>query len=306
MLNICYMGSGPFAARVLELLVKDARFTIEMVVTQPHAPSGRKKTLTPTPVFSLAKTLGLQIFEAANSKQILEILKPETVDFLIVCDYGVLLKQPVIDLPRFETLNIHGSLLPKYRGASPIQAALRNGDSSTGISLQQMVLKLDAGPVFAEKTYFIDETSGFIKVRDDLAWLGAKLLLESLERIKNGDLLAKPQDESHVSFCSKIQKSEAQIDFKTMTALQIYNLYRAFEIWPKLFFNFSEHLITMHKLALSEKKLKPGEFLVENKSVYVGCQTGSLQILELQLAGKPVMLTATFLNGRSRFFENQN
>lgn len=306
MISICFMGSGPFAARVLELLIRENQFNISLVITQPARPQGRKKRLIKTDVGILSEQLGLETFECSNSKQILDVVKPNTYDFLLVCDYGVLLKQPVIDLPKKDTLNIHGSLLPLYRGASPIQESLKNGDSVTGVSLQSMVLKLDAGDVYAEMQTTISNSTRFTQLRDDLAWLGSKLVLQTLPSIMDGTLIAKKQDESLVSHCSKISKEDGLVDFSKMSSQTIFNLFRAYSLWPKIHFNFKQQLIIIHDCSLSDAQvptnLIPGNFFIDNKRLFVVCLDGVLEIQNLQMPSKQPMDVKSFLNGRPTFF----
>ena len=300
------MGSGPFARRVLEVLLAENRFNISTVVSQPARIQGRKKLLVKTPVGQFVENLDCKYFECANSKDILEVIKPNEYDFLLVCDYGVLLKQEVIDLPTKDTLNIHGSLLPKYRGASPIQEALKNGDLVTGVSLQSMVLKLDAGDVYAESELKIPKDMLFEELRDQLAWLGAKLVLQTLEPIYTGSLVSKPQELSLVSHCSKISKEDAEVFFNSQTAENIYNKFRAFSSWPKIYFHFRNMNIIIHDCVLSDlsvpTNLEPGLFFVEDKRLFVVCSDGVLEICELQLPSKAKTLVSQFLNGRPNYF----
>ena len=306
MISICFMGSGPFASKVLELLHKEQQFDISLVITQPRRPQGRKNRLVPTEVFLIAEELGIQTFECANSSQILEVVKPDTFDFLLVCDYGVLLKQPVIDLPLCDTLNIHGSLLPKYRGASPIQESLKNGDSITGVCLQSMVLKLDAGDVYSEMQLNIPSDMLFEELRDKLAWLGSKLVLQSLPSIIDGSLVKKPQNESLVSHCSKIAKSDGLIDFQNQNTTDIYNLFRAYNLWPKAHFVFKEQTIIIHGCNIANieipSNITPGMFFIQDKQLFVACKTGVLEIIKLQMPSKQPMEVKSFLNGRPTFF----
>jgi len=306
MINICFMGSGPFAQKVLEVLHREDVFKISSVITQPAKQVGRKRILEPTPVSNLASSLGIEVFECANSAQILDAITPNSVDFLLVCDYGVLLKQPVIDLPKIDTLNIHGSLLPKYRGASPIQQAIKNGDLTTGVCLQSMVLALDAGDVYSSMEYKIDKDMVFEEIRDQLAWLGAKLTIQSLGSIADGTLKAEAQDKSQISHCYKIDKSESVVEFESQDAVDIYNKYRAFHMWPKINFNYRNQSIIIHECALAtiEKSLAAGEFLVENKRLFVGCKQGVLELKEIQLPSKAKMKMADFLNGRANYFHS--
>ena len=306
MISICFMGSGPFAARVLELLVKENQYDISSIITQPAKPQGRKKRLVPTDVALLAEKLDIQVFECSNSKQILEVLPVKSVDFLLVCDYGVLLKQPVIDLPTKDTLNIHGSLLPLYRGASPIQECLKNGDNKTGVSLQSMVLKLDAGDVYAEMEMQISDHIMFEQLRDKLAWLGSKLVLQTLPQISNSTMQAKPQDALLVSHCSKIKKEDGLVDFKSLTAKEIFNLHRAYSLWPKIYFVFKDQTIIIHDCIISDKRapsnISAGMFFIEDKHLYVCCEQGVLEISKLQMPSKQPLDIKSFLNGRPTFF----
>jgi len=302
------MGSGPFAAKVLEVLVRENYFNILSIVTQPAKAVGRKKVLEKTPVAAFAESLDIPVHECANSKQILAKIEAKSCDFVIVCDYGVLLKQAVIDLARIDTLNIHGSLLPKYRGASPIQAALKHGDAMTGVCLQSMVLALDAGDVYTSYEMKIGSTMKFEELRDQLAWLGAKMLMQNLQAIADGKLKAVKQDESLISHCYKINKEEGLVDFAQESAVNIYNKHRAFALWPKIYFVFRNLNIIIHNCQLvsdvDDSSAEIGEFFTVEKGLFVKCKDGVLEILELQLPSKSKMLAADFLNGRPRYFQS--
>ena len=305
------MGSGPFAAKVLEVLHREECFEIAAIVTQPAKEVGRKRVIEKTPVAQFAHDSNLQtpVFECANSKQILQHIQPNTHDFLIVCDYGVLLKQPVIDLPTIDTLNIHGSLLPQYRGASPIQEALKNGDETTGVCLQSMVLALDAGDVYTSYEMNVGSQMKFSELRDQLAWLGAKMLYQNLQSIADGKLKAVAQDESLVTHCYKIEKTQGLVNFSDDNVLDIFNKHRAFELWPKIYFEFRNQNIIIHNCQVvndidaSENEI--GEFFTLDKRLFVKCKGGVLEILELQLPSKAKMLTQDFLNGRSNYFDKK-
>lgn len=302
------MGSGPFAARVLEVLLREGCFEISSIITQPAKVVGRKRIIEKTPVAKLAESQSMPVYECANSKQILAQLEPKSCDFVVVCDYGVLLKQAVIDLPKIDTLNIHGSLLPKYRGASPIQEALKNGDAITGVCLQSMVLALDAGDLYTSYELKIDSQMKFAKLRDQLAWLGAKMLMQNLQSIANGNLLAVKQDESKVSHCYKINKEEGLVDFLQNSAVEVYNKHRAFALWPKIYFRFRNLNIIIHDCQMSDDvadySVEVGCFFTLDKRLFAKCKGGVLEILELQLPSKSKMLVKDFLNGRPRYFHS--
>ena len=296
-MRIVFMGTPGWALPTLRVLVESGNPVVG-VFSQPDRPVGRKQILKPSPVREWAESQGLPVWtpEQANSpktQETLSDLKPEVV---IVCAYGQLLPQAVLDLPRLGCFNLHFSLLPRWRGASPVQAAILAGDQTTGVVLQKMVLRLDAGallcvsdsvPITPEDT---SETLGV-----HLAELGAKLVQVALPRFVADTLALTPQDESAVTNCRIIRKFQGGIDWCHESAEQIERKLRAYTPWPGIYCFTPKG----KRLQLGEVKVVLGSF--EPGQVYpgllIGTKTGGLHVLQLKPEGRGVMTAEAFLRG---------
>jgi len=229
--SVIFLGTSSFAVPTLRALASDAQFQIDLVVTQPDRPVGRKQLLTPTPVKVVAEELGLQIAQPEKIKELTTthyLLPTRRPDYLIVLSYGQLLPQELLDLPTIAPINVHGSLLPHLRGASPVHHALLQGDLETGVTVQRMVKKLDAGPILSSLSITIGDQETYTTLHDTLAEKAAILLSETL----SNPLQETPQDESHVTFCSKLTKEMGKADPQSMNAETIDRMVRALSPWP--------------------------------------------------------------------------
>ncbi len=307
--TIVFLGSPDFACSFLDKLSRDSRFEVLAAITQEDKPSGRKKILTPTPVKKLALSLGIPVFQPPRLNKDLELIEHLRVlnpDFLLVVAYGQIVSQKVLDLPKIKAINVHGSLLPAYRGASPIEQSLLNGDSETGLSIMEMVLMMDAGPVFTTIRQQILPTDNDLTLRQKLSEKGSSALPDILMQIKTGQLQGQPQDQSKVTFCQKINKTDGLIDPLTQTARQIFNRYRAFILWPGIFLNFQGKQLKLLSLQPAADNLpapSPGKFHSIENRLYLGCLEGTLEILSLQLEGKTAQNTEIFLRGNRHLFD---
>lgn len=232
MLKIIYMGTPPLAATILQKLC-DAHFAPVAVVTQIAKATGRGHKIVPTAVEQLATQLGLEVISSANvnSEETIENLKKYEPDIILVAAFGQILKPEILNLPRLGCLNVHGSILPRYRGAAPIQRAIWDGQKSTGVTIQRIVKKLDAGDIVVTKETPIgdEETSG--ELMDRLAVLGGEALVEAVKLIESGKVTFTPQDESQVTYAKKLEKEDGNLDF-SLPAPQLFNQIRALQPWP--------------------------------------------------------------------------
>ena len=295
--KVVFMGSGPFALVVFKFLLHMESIDLDLVITQPARSVGRKKLLQMTPVGKFAHSKNLKIVEAANSTQILESLDFSDVDLVVCVDYGVLLKQDVLDAPKFGIINIHPSLLPKYRGCSPLQAALRNGDAATGVVIQKMVLAMDAGPIYSQQHYDLDSADDIESLADTLA----NLACHDLEAVILGivsNSLDPIEQEGAVSFCGKVKKEDGLMDPTVHCATEFVNALRAFKLWPGVTIDLDEKklkLLTFNKV--DDIELSIFEFKKINKSVYLGVKEGTLELMEVQPESKKPMTALAFYNG---------
>jgi methionyl-tRNA formyltransferase len=302
-LRIIFMGTAELSCASLEKISADKNFQIIAVVTQPDKPKGRELKLTPSPVKVLAEKLQLPVLQplkARDEKFITELreLKP---DLMVVVAYGQILPQTILDLPRFGCLNVHTSLLPKYRGAAPIQWAIADGEPETGVTIMKMDVGLDTGPILSTRRAPILPTDDSQILHDRLAQLGAELLVETIPDYVAGKISPQPQPTEVSTYAAKIKKEDGQIDWN-LPAQKIWNRLRAFTPWPGAFtFLQSEskpQLLKIWKVEVVEKSGEAGKILSADKTgILVGCGQNALRILELQREGGKRLTTEQFLAG---------
>jgi methionyl-tRNA formyltransferase len=302
-LRIIFMGTAELSCASLEKIASDKNFSVVAVVTQPDKPKGRELKLTPSPVKNLAGQLKLPVLQplkARDEKFIAEVreLKP---DLMVVVAYGQILPQAILDLPLHGCLNVHTSLLPKYRGAAPIQWAIANGDAETGVTIMKMDAGLDTGPILSTcRTPILPADDSQI-LHDRLAQLGAKLLVETIPDFVAGKISPRPQPAEGSTYAAKIKKEDGRIDW-SQPAVQIWNRIRAFTPWPGAF-TFLEtepkpQLLKVWRVEVVERSGNAGEILSADKAgMVVACGQDSLRILELQREGGRRLSAEPFLSG---------
>ena len=297
------MGTAELSCTSLAVLAGDQRFTVVAVVTQPDKPRGRDLKLQPSPVKALAEKLGLPVLQPlrARDEDFISELRALSPDLIVVVAYGQILPPAILDLPRHGCLNVHTSLLPKYRGAAPIQRAIANGDAETGVMLMRMDAGLDTGGIVAERRTPILPEDDSQTLHDRLAQLGAELLGQAVPDYVAGKILPVPQPAEGSTYAAKIKKEDGRIDWQ-QPARTIWNRLRAFTPWPGAFtFLPAEpkpHLLKIWKIGLVELSGTPGEILSADKTgIVVGCGEDAVRILELQREGGRRMSAAEFLAG---------
>lgn len=300
-MRVIFMGSPEFALPSLEVLA--AEYNVVGVYTQPDRRSGRGRKLKEPPVKSLAKELGLSIYQPTSlrSDENLETTRKLEPDLIIVAAYGMILPPEILSIPSFGCINIHASLLPRWRGAAPVQAAILSGDSKTGVSIMQMDAGLDTGPVYSQHMLDIheNETGGELAWR--LAELGAKSLQGSLPSIISGDLTAMPQDDNFATYAPMLKKTDGQLSF-TSPASKLALQVQAYEPWPSSFFEWKKiRLVIRGAYAIDLNDHPPGTCFVHNHFPAVAANPGALVITSIQPAGKKIMGGDTFLNGAKDF-----
>lgn len=297
-MNIVFMGTPDFAVPSLKALINDKRHTVAAVYTQPDRPVGRKKTLTAPPVKQMAEENGIKVYQPITFKdeQTVEGLKALSPDVIAVIAYGKLLPQSVLDIPRYGCINIHGSLLPKLRGAAPIQRSVINGDFETGVTSMLMNAGLDTGDMLlTEKVNILpDETAG--ELFDRLAPLGAELLLKTLEELENGTVSPKKQDDSQSTYAAMLSKEEAVIDWN-MPAGSVHNKVRGMNPWPVAVTSINGKKLKIYKTVISGKSGKSGTVISVNPPT-VACGDGSVELKEVQIEGKKRMSAEEFFRGQ--------
>ncbi len=302
-LKIIFMGTAELSCASLEKLAGDKNFSVLAVVTQPDKPKGRELKLTPSPVKVLAEKLNLPVLQplkARDEKFISELrdLKP---DLMVVVAYGQILPQVLLDVPTHGCLNVHTSLLPKYRGAAPIQWAIADGEPETGVTIMKMDAGLDTGPILSIRRTPILPTDDSQVLHDRLAQLGAELLVETIPDFVGGKISPQSQPAIGSTYAAKIKKEDGQIDWNS-SAQKIWNRLRAFTPWPGAFtFLQAEpkpQLLKIWKAEVVEQSGIAGTILSADKTgIVVGCGEGALRILELQREGGKRLSAEQFLIG---------
>lgn len=295
-MKIIYMGTPDFAVPALKSLAS-SKHDVCAVFTQPDKPRGRKMILTPPDVKVCAQSLDIPVYQPESMKNgdALEIIGRYNPDVIVVAAYGKILPKAVLDAPKFGCVNIHGSLLPKYRGAAPIQQSVLNGDRVTGITTMLMDVGLDTGDILLTEETEIGENETSGELFDRLAELGGKLVLKTLSALEKGEITPKKQDESIATHTSKIDKSLCPIDF-SKSAFEVHNKVRGLNPWPVATTKIGGKNVKVYSTRLCQKSGKSGEVL-STKPLVVGCGDKSVEILELQPEGKKRMTADAFLAG---------
>ncbi|MDR3391426.1 MAG: methionyl-tRNA formyltransferase [Sulfuriferula sp.] len=285
-MRIIFAGTPEFA-RVALTALHAAGHTVVAVLTQPDRPSGRGMKLTPSAVKQEAIRLGLPVLQPESLKSVesQDVLRALTADVMVVAAYGLILPQAVLDMPRYGCLNIHASLLPRWRGAAPIHRAIQAGDSETGITIMQMDAGLDTGAMLMRQAIPIDADDTTGSLHDKLALLGAEMAVAALDAVDAGTLIAESQPVAGVTYAAKIGKAEALLDF-TLDAQQLVRNIRAFNPAPGAFFLWQAQPVKIWRAQVQAGAGRPGTVLVaDNDGIVVACGRDALRITELQMAG---------------------
>ena len=306
-LNLVFCGTPQFAVPTLEKLAA-AGHSIPLVVTQPDRPRGRGMEMAVSPVKDAAIRLGINVLQPAaikNNVEFREQLAAIRPDAIIVVGYGRIIPQWMIDLPRLGNLNLHASLLPKYRGAAPIQWAIANGESVTGVTTMRIDAGLDTGDILMQREtpIALEDTSETLGPK--LAAVGAELMVETLRRIEEGNAVPTAQDNSRATLAPVLKKEDGRMDF-SRPAEELFNRLRGFQPWPGAFTGFKGKVLQVHRARPVERaaRLAQGEIAVRGAVLLVGCgknivaeDVTTLELIEVQLEGKRRMSAQEFING---------
>lgn len=298
--KILYMGTPYFAANVLEKLL-ESDYEIIGVVTQPDRRVGRKGIITPSKVKEVALKNNLKIYQPNTIKDAYDDFKDLEFDLIITCAYGQFIPTKILNLAKVDTLNVHASLLPKYRGGAPIHYALLNGDNESGVSIMRMVKEMDAGPVFAKDSLNILKEDNLESLTNKLSNLGASLLLKTLPSIISKVLIPKPQNESLATFSPNIKREEEKIDWNRKT-LEVFNQIRAFSPEPGAYSTLENNSIKFYSSEIVEYSgsEEVGSIIIKGERLLIKTLDGALSILEIQQAGKKKMDIGSFLRGQQK------
>ncbi len=304
-LRVIFMGTPDFAVNILKALMENVN--VVMVVSQPDAEVGRKKELKMSPVKSLAVENGIKVVTPNKIRVEYDEILEEKPDLIVTCAYGQIIPKVILDAPKYGCVNVHASLLPKYRGGAPIHHAIMNGENETGITIMYMDEGMDSGDIITEKSIPIEEDDTLDTLSEKLSSLGSKLLIETLPSIINGTANRTKQNEAEVTFAPIIKKDDELIDFNKTTK-EVYDKIRALNSNPGAYFLLEEKRVNVYGENFVYKMCevyKIGNIYKEGFSI--GTTDGEVIITRLQLEGKKVMDARDFLNGidKSRFGESK-
>ena len=290
------MGTPEFSLPALELLIKK-KFNILATYTQPPQKSKRGQKVNPTPIEKFCKENNIKYYnpESLNNESELKIFKKLSPDIVVVVAYGKIIPKNFLSVPKFGFINIHASLLPKWRGAAPIQRAIINGDKKIGVSIMKIEEKLDSGPILTSFELELDQSATYGEIEKKLSIMGANLLIKSLKIIESGNSEYIEQDHSQATYAKKINKNEAKINWN-LNAEQVLAYIHALSPNPGAWFEYKKERFKVHRVKKSSESGKPGVLLDENLTI--ACKSNSIQILELQRQGKNKQTTKEFLLGK--------
>ena len=298
-MKIIFMGTPEFAVPSLRALV-DSGDEVVAVVTQPDKPKGRGLEVAPPPTKVLAERHGIPVLQPAKIKteEFFNELKKFNPDLICVAAYGKILPKNILDLPHYGCINVHASLLPKYRGAAPINWAIIRGEKVTGITTMKMDEGMDTGDMLLKEEVPIDDEDTGDTLSEKLSEIGARLLIETIRLLKEGQLNPIPQDHSQANYAPMLKKEDGKIDWQK-SAEEIRNLIRGALPWPSAYTNLEGKLLKIYKVRLAGGEGKPGEVIKSESGILrVATGKGALDILKLQIEGGKKLETQVFLRGR--------
>ena len=297
-MRVIFAGTPEFAAIALDAILA-AEYSVPLVLTQPDRPAGRGLTLQASPVKQLALKHGLTLHQPSSLKS--EVARQPIVDarsdIMVVAAYGLILPQAALDIPHLGCLNIHASLLPRWRGAAPIQRAILAGDAETGVTIMRMEAGLDTGPMLLKESLPIADTDSAGNLHDKLAEMGARLIVEALARLERGDRSGEIQPAEGVTYAAKLAKAEAVLDWR-QAAIQLDRAVRAFNPFPGATAQIDGQAVKIWRAELAPGAGEPGLVLAAGaEGIVVACGEGALRLIELQKSGGKRLPAADFLHG---------
>lgn len=300
-LNVIFMGTADFAVPILEYLIKSTNVTL--VVTQPDKEVGRDKVLSCSPIKKVAIENHIDVFQPIKIRENFEIISEINPDIIITCAYGQIIPKAILDIPKYGCINVHASLLPKYRGAAPIQWSLLNGEKETGVTLMYMDEHMDTGDMIARAVYEIKEADNVGTLHDNLSNIGAKLLKDNLPSIINGTNERTSQDETLATYAPMIKREDEMLNFNE-PGEKVINKIRAFNPWPLAYFKLNNKDIKVIKAKFIPKNVSNANKLMNNKKeMLITCLDGYIKMEMIKPAGKKEMPASSYLNGINNFDE---
>lgn len=310
-IKIWFFGTPELSAKVLWDLLNDEKFSIEFVVTNPDKPFGRKQILTPSEVAQIIEWSEIPLFKPnkIRDENFYKTLEKYNCDYFVVVAYGKILPKEILEIPKKLCINVHGSILPKYRGASPIQSVLLNGEHETWVTIMQMSEKMDEWDIILIEKIVIDkkETSG--SLFDKFGEISGKSLIKAINWLESWELTRIPQDENLATYCKKIEKQDWEIKFETETAKEIFQKWQAYNPWPGIFtFYEGKKLIIedceFEEIIFDKNDCKIGDIIKIGKEFAIICKNGILKLKQVKLEWKKSQKIEDFVNGNQKFLES--
>lgn len=300
--RVVYMGTPDFSLEPLKVLMK--RMNVVLVVTKPDALVGRKKILTPSPVKKLALENNIPVFTPENIKKEFQEILDAKPDLIVTCAYGKIIPKVLIDYPKYGCINIHASLLPKYRGSAPIQWALINGEEETGITLMYMDEFMDTGDIIDVVSYKIKDTDDVGILHDELSILGGSILDKNLEYLVSGNVKRIKQNDEEATYAKMIEREMEELDFSD-TAKNINNKIRAFSPWPLCKTNILGEEIKIIKAHYENRKSEVNKLYLDKNYLGIGCSDGIIYLDIVKPVGKNAMDIKSYLNGKKELYNEK-
>lgn len=297
-LRVVFMGTPDFACPTLQKLIEREE-NIVGVITQPDRPKGRGQKLMPPPVKELAEKNGIPVYQPLKVRDpaFVDIIRELKPDIVVVVAFGQILPKALLDIPPRGCINVHASLLPRYRGAAPLNWCILNGETETGVTTMLMDVGLDTGDMLLIRKTALDENEDILSLHDRMAAMGADLLAETLDRLVSSDLVSQPQNDAESTYAPMLKKDDGIINWHA-DARAIHNLVRGLAVWPGACTKLGDQVLKIYRTSVGAGSGDPGVVLQAAKGVFeVACQTGSLFLQELQLAGKKRLDSTSFLAG---------
>lgn len=298
------MGTTDFSVPILAGLLK--HHEVKLVVTQPDRPYGRKQQLKPSPIKEFALSKGIKLFQPEKIKVDYQPVLDESPDVIIVAAFGQMIPKIILEFPKYKCINVHASLLPKYRGGSPMHTAIKNGDSMTGVTIMYMAQKMDAGELLTQKAIPIEYQDTVGSIESKLAVVGTDLLLETLDLIQKGQIKSYPQDESKVSFAYTIKPEEELLDF-TQSAEAVYNHVRAFNPWPVAHLQVDDFKMKVYEVSIASNQQNQYSHIqvgsvadIIKGEVYIKVKNGCIILKTVQPSGRNIMDIKSYMNGAGK------
>lgn len=298
--KIIFCGTPDFAVSPLKSLIEDPRFEVIAVITQPDKKIGREQKISQPIVKREALKHNIPVLQPEKIKSIEKEIEDLSPDSIVVVAFGQLIPKNILDIPAFGCINVHASLLPKYRGATPIQSALLNGEKETGITIMKMNEKLDAGGILSQKKINILDNENSETLFNKISSLSPELLTKTLIDFFEGKITVVPQNEKEATYCKKIKREDGEISFNNETNIEIYNKFRAYTPWPQIYTEFNGKRLKV--LDLENRNIEISDIkgkcqLTNNNEILIQCKKGSIRLKQVQLEGKKNMEINEFLKG---------